>query len=520
MSTFESRDHANEKHYVSTIVVVFGASGDLAHKKTFPALFQLFQAKLLPENFRIIGYARSLLERDVFVKKATSYIKAPADQVASFMEICEYMHGSYDNAEDFVKLRENIEAGEEKASSHKMERTSDNILKNRLRIYYMALPPSVFLPVSENVRKIVYNPEVENHLVVEKPFGFDQESSRVLNSQISKDWLEAEIFRTDHYLGKEMVKNIMALRFANTFYEAVWNKEHISNVQITFREPFGTEGRGGYFDQFGIIRDVMQNHLMQVLSILAMEQPASLNAEDVRDSKTAVLKCIPPIVLEETLLGQYTKSVDGTKPGYLDDDTVNKESNTPTFAEVAIHIDNDRWRGVPFIMKAAKAVDVAKVIVRIQFKDIEHSIIPKLARNELVIQISPEDKIYLKTIVKEPGLSSKLTLSDLNLSYSAVFDDSLIPEPYASLLLDVIGTDHSNFVRADELDEAWRIFTPILKRIENEKIVPLPYPYGSRGPEGESDFHIRFGHYKPRQLDYKWFSPEDRSGKYDANNKL
>ncbi|OMJ18572.1 Glucose-6-phosphate 1-dehydrogenase [Smittium culicis] len=505
MSTFESRTQVKESHSVTSIIV-FGASGDLAHKKTFPALFELFKANLLPKNTLVYGYARSVMDRDIFVKKATSYIKAPEEQVAKFMESVVYVSGSYDKVEDFVRLREIVDAGEKRVQLSLVKSAETEAKKDRLRIYYMALPPSVFVSVSENIKRSVYDANAENHLVVEKPFGFDQESSRVLNDQISKDWSESEIFRTDHYLGKEMVKNIMVLRFANMFYEAVWDNKHISNVQITFREPFGTYGRGGYFDQFGIIRDVMQNHLIQVLSILAMEPPASLNAEDVRDRKTEVLKFISPITLEDTLLGQYTKSEDGKELGYLDDPTVSNDSNTPTFAEHVVRIDNDRWRGVPWILKAAKAVDVAKVVIRIQFKDIESSVFPKLARNELVIEISPTNKIYLKTIVKEPGLSSRLTLSDLNLSYSAVFDKNLIPDAYASLLLDVIGTDHSNFVRADELDEAWRIFTPLLKRIEEEKIKPLPYAYGSRGPEGESDFHIRFGGYKPTKLDYKWFS--------------
>ncbi|PWA00421.1 hypothetical protein BB558_003529 [Smittium angustum] len=497
MSAFDQSPGLSETQEFTTIIV-FGASGDLARKKTFPSLFQLFRSNLLPRRTRIVGYARTVMTHDQFYSKATSNIKGSSAEITEFMKLCSYISGSYNQNEDFLRLRK---------APHKVDYVVGSKISRRLRVYYMALPPSAFLMVSEKIKTNVYDDKVDNHLVIEKPFGFDQETSRELNSHLSVYFKESEIFRTDHYLGKEMVKNIMVLRFANTFYEASWNNKFISNVQLTFREPFGTEGRGGYFDQFGIIRDVMQNHLLQVLSVLAMEPPKSLDAEHIRDRKTEVLKHIPPVVLEETLLGQYTKSTDGTKPGYLDDETVNPNSNTPTFAATVLHINNDRWRGVPFIMKAGKAVESAKVVIRIQFKDESNNLFPKLARNELVIQISPKENIYLKTVVKEPGLSSDIIMTDLDLSYIHRFSDVLIPDAYASLLLDVIGSDHSNFVREDELDEAWRIFTPILKRIDEGNVKPLPYAYGTRGPQGASDFHIKFGGYKPTGLAYDWSQP-------------
>ncbi|KAJ2817811.1 Glucose-6-phosphate 1-dehydrogenase, partial [Coemansia sp. 'formosensis'] len=303
------------KNDVPTTIVVFGASGDLAKKKTFPALFHLFQRGLLPKRVNIIGYARTQMSIADFHKRATSYFSPDAskDCVTAFLKVCNYVSGKYDVDADFQALRSEIDSHEKAA----------NVVgaSERIHVYYMALPPSVFVDVAAQIKRNVYDETCINRVVIEKPFGHDLESSRKLSRDIGALFDEAEVFRIDHYLGKEMVKNILSLRFANVFYEAVWNRHYISNIQITFKEPFGTEGRGGYFDEFGIIRDVMQNHLLQVLCIVAMNQPQSLSAEDVRDRKTEVLSRILPIQLEDTMLGQYVGTRDGSKPGYKDDDT-------------------------------------------------------------------------------------------------------------------------------------------------------------------------------------------------------
>ncbi|KAI9505697.1 Glucose-6-phosphate 1-dehydrogenase [Coemansia spiralis] len=487
---------------IPTTIVVFGASGDLAKKKTFPALFHLFEQNLLPKRISIVGYARTQMSPEEFHKRVISHFKndSKKESVDGFLNLCRYVSGKYDVADDFKRLREEIENQEAAANIDKSG--------ERIHVYYMALPPSVFVDVATQVKNNVYDSSCINRLVIEKPFGHDLESSRNLSEDIGALFNESEVFRIDHYLGKEMVKNIITLRFANVFYEAVWNRHYIDNIQITFKEPFGTEGRGGYFDEFGIIRDVMQNHLLQVLSVVAMNQPKSLGAEDVRDRKTEVLQRILPIQLEDTLLGQYVKSVDGSKPGYKDDDTVPKDSITPTFAQCVLHVDNDRWRGVPWIIKAGKALDEAKMLIRIQYKDMPNSLFPNLARNELVIQVSPKESMYIKTIVKEPGLSTNLAMSELDLTYKTRYHDVKIPDAYATLILDVLNGDHSNFVRSDELDEAWRIFTPLLHKIESERIKPLPYEYGSRGPEGTYQFvEDRVG-YKRTGLEYHWEAPE------------
>ncbi|KAJ1735923.1 Glucose-6-phosphate 1-dehydrogenase [Coemansia biformis] len=487
------------KEDLPTTVVVFGASGDLAKKKTFPALFHLYQRGLLPKRVRIVGYARTRLSPEDFHKRATSFLgpEAASKDVEGFLRLCVYVSGQYDVPDDFRALRKEIENQD---TAINPEGRSE-----RVRVYYMALPPSVFLDVATQIKGCVYDDGCTNRIVIEKPFGHDLESSRQLSNDIGALFSEHEVFRIDHYLGKEMVKNILTLRFANVFYEAVWSHHYISNVQITFKEPFGTEGRGGYVDEFGIIRDVMQNHLLQVLSIVAMRQPESLRSEDIRDRKTEVLRRILPIQLEDTLLGQYVGTRGGGgKPGYKDDDTVPAGSTTATYAQCVLHVDNDRWRGVPWVMKAGKALDEAKMTIRIQFKDMPNALFPNLARNELVIQVSPKESVYIKTIVKEPGLSTNLAMSELDLSYHKRYQDIKIPDAYATLILDVLNGDHSNFVRSDELDEAWRIFTPLLHQIEKEQVVPLPYEYGSRGPKGVDEFASERAGYKLSAREYHW----------------
>ncbi|KAF9340678.1 Glucose-6-phosphate 1-dehydrogenase [Linnemannia elongata] len=484
-------------------VIVLGASGDLAKKKTFPALFGLYKNKYLDQNTHIIGYARTKMDQATFEGHVSKYIKikTEADKVAlqQFLKLCSYQDGQYDQDKDFQNLEKHI-VEVEKASG------------STARLFYMALPPSVFIPVATSLKRNNYHnfekDGILTRLIVEKPFGMDLESSRKLGRELGALFSEDEasypsIYRIDHYLGKEMVKNLMILRFANVIFGSVWNRQSIDNVQITFKEKIGTEGRGGYFDEFGIIRDVMQNHLLQILSLVAMEPPVSLSAEDVRDEKVKVLRFIPPIVKENVLLGQYGKSEDGKEPGYLDDKTVPHGSKTPTYAAATLFIHNDRWSGVPFMLKCGKALDQQKTEIRIQFKDVPGNLFTGLSRNEIVIRVQPNEAVYVKMMNKEPGLGMKTIISDLDLSYSSRFNDSVIPEAYESLILDALNGDHSNFVRDDELDAAWKIFTPILKSIDQGEIDPIPYAYGSRGPKGVGEFVAKHGYTRGEQA-YVW----------------
>lgn len=480
----------------NTAIVVLGASGDLAKKKTFPALFGLFRNKFLPKDIRIVGYARTKMDREEFLKRVRSYIKVPTKETEelldSFCEHCTYIAGKYDEDEPFKVLSRHLEDLEH-------GRHAQN------RVFYMALPPSVFVTVSEHLKKNCYPKHGVARIIVEKPFGKDLQSSRELSKALEPNWKEEEIFRIDHYLGKEMVKNILIMRFGNEFFGATWNRHHIDNVQITFKEPFGTEGRGGYFDEFGIIRDVMQNHLLQVLTLIAMERPISFSAEDIRDEKVRVLRAIDSIEPKNVIIGQYGKSLDGSKPSYKEDDTVPPDSRCPTFCALVAYIKNERWDGVPFIMKAGKALNEQKAEVRIQFRDVTSGIFKEIPRNELVIRVQPNECVYIKMNSKLPGLSMQTVVTELDLTYRRRFSDLKIPEAYESLILDALKGDHSNFVRDDELDASWRIFTPLLHYLdENKEIIPMEYPYGSRGPAVLDDFTASFGYKFSDAAGYQW----------------
>ncbi|KAG0268130.1 Glucose-6-phosphate 1-dehydrogenase [Actinomortierella ambigua] len=476
---------------------LLGASGDLAKKKTFPALFGLYLQGYLPANTRIIGYARTKMDRADYLNRISQHIKnknTPKVKTTldQFLVQSSYVAGVYDKDDGFQRLEQEIRRVEIETGA-------------KDRLFYMALPPSVFIPVANGLKKNCYTNKGINRLIIEKPFGMDLESSRKLSDALAPLWREDEIYRIDHYLGKEMVKNIMVLRFTNMMFSSCWDKDHIENIQITFKEKIGTEGRGGYFDEFGIMRDVMQNHLFQVLSLIAMEPPASMSAEVIRDEKVKVLRAIEPVRESEVLLGQYGPSEDGVHPGYLDDETVPQGSKTATFAAATFYVNNRRWQGVPFIIKCGKALDQQKVDIRVQFKEHGGNLFPGLsnARNELVIRVQPEEAVYLKMTQKLPGLGMNTVMTDLDLSYASRFTQLAIPEAYEALILDALNGEQSNFVRKDELDEAWRIFTPVLHKIDRGLVPVEIYPYGSRGPRSLPDFIRRFG-YERGSMAYSW----------------
>ncbi|PCH41210.1 glucose-6-phosphate 1-dehydrogenase [Wolfiporia cocos MD-104 SS10] len=490
--TIPSMEIAHEELKSNTIIIVLGASGDLAKKKTYPALFGLYRMGFLPKGVQIVGYARTKMDDAEYHKRITSYIKNPDNdpeisaKLEEFKKLSTYISGGYEDSPSFENLNQYLE---------KLESGYES--KERNRVFYLALPPSVFIPVAQHLKEQCYvSPQAgKSRIIIEKPFGKDLDSSRELLGSVKQHWTEDETFRIDHYLGKEMVKNLLVLRFANVAMGACWDKNYISNVQITFKEPFGTEGRGGYFDEFGMIRDVLQNHLLQVLSILTMERPVSFAAEDIRDEKVKVLRAIPPVERSDTLLGQYVAA--NGKPGYLDDDTVPHNSVCPTYAATTLWIHNPRWEGVPFILKAGKALNEAKVEIRIQFKDVTQGIFKDISRNELVIRIQPSEAVYLKLNAKTPGLYTRAIPTEMDLTYKRRFVEAKIPEAYESLILDALKGDHSNFVRDDELDVAWKIFTPILHWIDGRNgpaPKPVPYPYGSRGPKELDAFIAKYGY--------------------------
>jgi glucose-6-phosphate 1-dehydrogenase len=343
-------------------VVVVGASGDLAKKKTYPSLLDLYDDNLLPKNTTIYGYARSNMTSQDLRDRLRPYLlkmKHSPEVVERFLNRCMYQGGSsYGDLEAYTTLAGSISA---------YERGHPDVLQKN-RLFYFAIPPNVFAETALAIKKTCMQDESLGftRLIVEKPFGRDLESFEELNKTLSAHFTEDHLFRIDHYLGKELVQNLTVLRFSNRWLEQVWNKENVQCVILTFKEDITTQGRGGYFDKFGIVRDILQNHLLQVLTLMAMEPPAKLQGPDagqaIRDAKVAVLNAIPPIEIDEVVLGQYE--------GYADDPTIeNKDTNTPTFATIRLFVNTPRWKGVPFIMKAGKALNERKAEMRIQFKD-------------------------------------------------------------------------------------------------------------------------------------------------------
>lgn len=493
-------------------IVVLGASGDLATKKTYPALFALYRQNLLPASFTIVGYARSNIADDEFKKKISSKFggQYTSQMKDAFLAHCWYVHGQYDSSADFGRLASELLKVELKDVAATPEYDAKKVPALN-RIFYMALPPTAFVPAAKSISAAALTKLGWNRVVVEKPFGHDSASSQELGRELGALFEEDELYRIDHYLGKEMVQNLMVLRFANKVFEPLWNRDHISCVQITFKEDFGTQGRAGFFDSFGIIRDVMQNHLLQMLSIVAMEPPLTLSAEDVRDEKVKLLRSIGPITPIDTVIGQYTADPKGKEHGYTDDPEVPKDSVTPTFAVCALHINNSRWMGIPFILKCGKALNEKKAEIRIQFKQPVNTLFSDISPNELVLRVGPDEAVYLKMTTKEPGLDGGNRHTDMDLTYKDRFHEAMkdMPDAYMCLIRDVIRGDHNLFVRSDELAAAWRIFTPLLHAIESEKVLsPIKYAYGSRGPKEADALIARYGYVVTDK--YKWEQEKDQ----------
>ena len=476
----------------SLSIVVVGASGDLARRKIFPALFALHCQGFLPAGCRIFGFARSAFTHAEFRERITEHLtcryvpgESCADRMAEFLAQCFYAQGNYDNADAFVDL-------------HRLMREREG--GDADRVFYLAVPPSVFLDVAHSLGRaglvLCGTAPPWSRVVIEKPFGRDRLSSDRLTREMAQVFTEAQTYRIDHYLGKEVIQNLMVLRFANLVFEPIWNRDYVESVKVSWKENIGVAGRGGYFDGYGIIRDVMQNHLLQILSLVAMEPPSGLASRYIRDEKVKVLGCIPPVTLEDIVTGQFVASGDGAVRGYVEDDTVPDDSLTPTFAAVALKIRNRRWDGVPFLMQAGKGLDARMTEIRIRMRAVPADIFGPAPddrrRNELVIRVQPDEAIYLTVASKVPGMGMTLQPRNLDLRYKAAFSE-VIPDAYESLLLDVLRGEKGLFIRKDELEAAWDVFTPVLRRMEAQALRPEPYPFGSAGPPSVKALAARHG---------------------------
>eukprot|EP00808_Paulinella_micropora_P016129 g9229.t1 len=475
-------------------ITVVGASGHMSVSKTLPALFSLFYHGLMPPHFLIVGFSRSAMTeqefRDQIMGSLTCRVldgERCSRKMSEFLPHCTYVQGQYDSRLDFKNVSRVIGEFEH---SHAVSN----------RMFYMAVPTSVVEAVAAPIASAARARKGWTRIIIEKPFGRDLDSYKRLQATLSNAFAEDEIYRIDHYLGKELVQNLMTLRFANSVWEPLWSRRYIQSVQIVFKEPTGVEGRRvvrwsgkpGAFDEIGIVRDIMQNHLLAVLALIGMEVPVSLQAEDIRNEKLKLLRNIEPLSADDFVLGQY-KGKDKDHPAYIDGEGVPKGSRTPTFAACVFNIKNRRWDGVPFLMKAGNALDENKAEIRIQFKPTPGNIfnVPaSIAGNQLVFRVQPDEAIYLKIASKAPGLTSRLEQArlDLFLRESWNKENSDIPDAYERLILDVMHGEKSLFMRNDELEVAWSIFDRAIHEMEDPRAPrPEQYNYGSRGPL-EADF--------------------------------
>ncbi|MEO0529602.1 MAG: glucose-6-phosphate dehydrogenase [Planctomycetota bacterium] len=464
-------------------IVIFGASGDLTSRKLIPALYNLHRKGRLPEDTRIVGFSRTKFSheewrkdlRETTAKFAGDNFKA--DVWEDFSQQVFYFPGDIGKPEDFPKLGTFLDELEEGACS--------------TRLYYLSTAPRFYEPAINHLGEAGLAGETDDHsrrVVIEKPFGTDLETAHKLNEIVHRSFDEKQVYRIDHYLGKETVQNLFVLRFANAIFEPIWNRNFIDHVQITVAEEVNVGSRAGYYDSAGVVRDMIQNHLLQLLMVTAMEPPASYSADPVRDEKVKVLKAVrsktPEAIARDTIRAQYR--------GYLQGDGVPDDSRTATFAAIKLGIDNWRWQGVPFYLRSGKALSCRTTQIVIQFRQPPHMLFdagPRNIRdaNRLVIQVQPAEGIQMHFQTKVPDAGMSMRQTDLDFNYHKNFGGS-IPEAYERLLLDAIEGDASLFARADEVEAAWAICDPILKAWQNNDAATgdqpplLEYEPGNWGP--------------------------------------
>ena len=491
----------NERIPNPGVLAIFGASGDLTKRKLLPALFHLEQSGLLPKNFAIVGVARRPLG-DEFAKDMREGILEFGDvtsgdpKLEEFVKNISYFPLSFDDASGYAALQEEL----------------DRIAKEKGigndRLFYLATAPEYFAPIIENLGASGMN-EVDGArigVVIEKPFGHDLDSARELNHQVNAVFHENQVFRIDHYLGKETVQNILVFRFANGIFEPIWNRNYIDHVQITAAESIGIEGRGPFYEKAGALRDIIQNHMMELLSFVAMEPPSSFEAEAVRREKVKVWQAIPSIPILNAVRGQYGPGIVGGKKviGYRDEERVDPESGTETFAAVRLEIENWRWAGVPFYLRAGKRMKKRATEITIQFKQPPLLIFNRMQSsgpcteiqpNVLTIRIQPDDGIALRFGAKVPNTPGMAVCPvNMDFDYAQAFGQSRA-NGYERLLLDAMLGDQTLFSHRDGVEVNWALYTPILQAWAKKKPEVFPnYFAGTWGPECADRLLERDGH--------------------------
>lgn len=504
----------------SCTLVLFGASGDLTQRMVMPSIFRLARRGLLPSDFHVIGYARSKMTDFTFRSQMQEALMAepqPGDETAwpSFASRLSYITGEYDgdDASGYTELNRRLE---------ELDRLTGSRVGTR-RLFYLATPPTLFSAIMTQLgeRRLAGRDYGAGsggwaRVVIEKPFGHDLASARALNADITRLFDESDVYRIDHFLGKEIVQNLFALRFANGIFEPVWNRNYVDHVQITATETLGVEERGGYYETAGALRDMVQNHLLQVCALVALEPPAEWNQRAVRDEKVKVLRAVRRMALnqvsQDAVRGQYAGgAIDGRTGSrvraYREEERVAQDSNVETYAAVRLHIENMRWAGVPFYVRSGKRLARRSTEIVVEFKPAPHmpfgaGNMPGIGvrPNKLVATVSPHEEILLGVVGKRPGQAMQLQPLDLPYCYSSGPDHAESPSAYERLLLDALHGDPTFFARADEVEAAWEIVEPVIQRWE-ETAPDFPnYAAGSSGPAAADELLARDGR--------RWHSPE------------
>ena len=453
-------------------LVVFGATGDLARRKILPSLWRRFADGQMPPEARVIGAARSDLSREAFRAHAAEALvehlgDTPPDRVAmaSFLDRLDYVA---------------LDAGEEAG----WQQLAGRMRAGVVQAHYFSVKPALFAELAAGLDRHGLN-RPDTRVVIEKPFGHDLESARALNAVLARHFLETQIYRIDHYLGKETVQNLMAVRFANLLFEPLWNARFVDHVQITVAETVGVDGRGSYYDASGAMRDMMQNHLMQLLCLIAMEPPHRFDPDAVRDEKLKVIRALDPVRPEDIVRGQY-RAGNGAR-GFTDE-VGNPDSRTESYVALRVGVSSWRWKGTPFYLRTGKRLRARASEIAVTFRDPPHSIFGEDApwrANVLVIRLQPDEGMTLRVMIKEPGPGG-MRLKDvaLDMSFAEALGDNVhIPDAYERLIMDVIRGNQTLFMRGDEVEAAWAWTDPVIAGWEERADRPHPYDAGSSGPE-------------------------------------